>query len=232
VSEKTSAPAAPCRDHVVEVIDPGTGYRVTAAVETADDQQHVLRFDGGVPFPLDAVVHWDDGELGWQTRTRLERLEETLARWQIAPRDEWEPAPARRSLRTAVGNAPILVRINESSSLRKDLRIHAVCLDVSDSGCRTTWPGQPPLVGDAVEVAWDVGDWYDASDSQWIPARVARITALPFGARHVGLRFELTNSAQAARIRAWVHRWIQEHRRRALDQNNPERYDNVSDSAE
>ena len=221
MSEKQPAPAAPAQDHVVEVIDPHTGYRVTAAVEITNNHQHLLRFDLGAPIPLDAILHWDDGDLGWQTRTRLEPLDESHAKWQLPPSDEWEPAPTRRSLRTPVGNAPMLVRIIESSSLRKEQRIHTVCLDVSDSGCRTSWPGQPPLVGDTVEVAWEVDNRHDDSDPQWIQARVARITALPFGARHVGLRFEITEPAQSARVHAWAHHWLQEHRRRALDRANP-----------
>jgi hypothetical protein len=216
VSEKHIAPEAPAQEHVVEVIDPDTGHRVTAAVESANEGQYLLRFDLGVPMPLNAILHWDDGERGWQTRTRLERLDETRARWQIAPSDEWEPAPTRRSLRTAVSNAPMLVAIVESGSLRKDQRIHTVCLDVSDSGCRTSWPGPPPLVGDAVQVAWDVSNGPDSKDPEWIQARVARITPLPFGARHVGLRFEIADSAQAARIHAWAHSWLEEHRRRTL----------------
>jgi hypothetical protein len=218
VSEKRPTPAAPAQDHVVEVIDPRTGYRVTAAVESSNSHEHLLRFDLGAPIPLDAILHWDDGDLGWQTRARLERLDESLARWQIPPSTEWEPAPTRRSLRTPVDKAPMLVRIMESSALRKGQRIHTVCLDVSDSGCRASWPGQPPLVGDTVELAWEVDSSHDASDPEWIQARVARITPLPFGARHVGLRFENTDPAQSARIRAWTHNWLQEHRRRALDQ--------------
>jgi len=221
VSKKQSTPAAPAEEHVVEVVDRDTGYRVTAAVEAAEDSRYLLRFDLGVPIPLNAILHWDDGELGWQTRTRLERLDETGARWQIAPSNEWEPAPTRRSLRTAVDNAPMLVKIIESGSLRKNQRIHTVCLDISGSGCRASWPGAPPDVGDAVHVAWDVSNHHDGSDPEWIPARVVRITPLPFGARHVGLRFEVTDSAQAARIHAWTHEWLQAHRRRTLGRQNP-----------
>ncbi len=220
MSEKQHVPAPPAPDEVVEVIDPHTGYRLTAAVETADSHQHVLRFDLGAPIPLEAILHWDDGDLGWQTRGRLELLEESLASWHIPPSNEWEPAPVRRSLRTPVGNAPMLVRIIESAGLREGQRIHVVCLDVSDSGCRASWPGQPPLEGDTVEVAWEVDNRHDASDPQWIRARVARITALPFGARHVGLKFQIADSAQAARIRDWTHDWLQEHRRRALDRHS------------
>ena len=86
--------------------------------------------------------------------------------------------------------------------LAKGRRVHAVCLDISDSGCRASWPGRTPLVGDAVDVAWDVGDWQAEDEPGWVSARVARIVALPFGARQVGFTFEIADSDQAARVRA------------------------------
>jgi len=97
-------------------------------------------------------------------------------------------------------------------------RVHAVCLDISDSGCRASWPGRTPLVGDAVDVAWEVGDWQAEDEPGWVSARVARIVALPFGARQVGFTFEIADSNQAARVRAWHQAWLHEHRQRLIDQ--------------
>ena len=124
----------------------------------------------------------------------------------------------RTSLRAAVDNAPMLVRIVESSVLSKARRVHAVCLDISDSGCRASWPGTPPLVGDSVEVAWDLGDWRSEVEPSWIAARVARVIPLPFGARQVGFKFEITNATQAACVRAWHQSWLQQHRQRLRDE--------------
>ena len=108
----------------------------------------------------------------------------------------------RRSLRAPVDNSPMLVKVVSSTVLAKGRRIHAVCLDISDSGCRASWPGRTPLVGDAVDVAWDVGDWQAEDEPGWVSARVARIVALPFGARQVGFTFEIADADQAARVRA------------------------------
>jgi hypothetical protein len=114
----------------------------------------------------------------------------------------------------------MLVRVVESTTLAKGRRVHAVCLDISASGCRASWPGSPPQVGDAVEVAWDVGDWHAQTQPSWVPARVARVIQLPFGSRQIGFKFEMADAAQAAHVRAWHQVWLDEHRRR-LTGNRP-----------
>jgi hypothetical protein len=208
-------PAAPARHDVVEVTDLATGHRVTAAVEDASDERWSLLFDLASAAPQDASVHWDDGEVGWQARARLESIEDTTARFRIASAGEWEPAPVRRSLRTPVDNSPMLVRVTESSALRAGQRIHVVCLDISDSGCRLSWPGRTPRVGDTVEVTWETNTWHH-EDPEWIPAQIARIDALPFGAKHVGVRFDLSTPIDAVRVHRWSRRWLDHHHRRFL----------------
>jgi hypothetical protein len=123
----------------------------------------------------------------------------------------------RQSLRAPVDNSPILVRVVESTALAKGRRVHAVCLDISASGFRASWPGPAPLVGDLVEVAWDVADAQAESDGGWITARVVRIISRPFGARQIGLRFEIGDATQAASVRGWYQAWLHEHRRRLAD---------------
>ena len=129
---------------------------------------------------------------------------------------EWEPAPVRQSLRATVGNSPILVKIVDESRLAAPRTVHAVCLDISASGCRSTWPGQPPSAGDRVEIAWEVGSGYDVDEPQWVSARVVRIIELPFGKRQIGFRFELAEEAHASRVREWHQTWLGEHRRRLV----------------
>jgi len=124
----------------------------------------------------------------------------------------------RRSLRAPVDNSPMLVKIVSSTVLAKGRRVHAVCLDISDSGCRASWPGRTPLVGDAVDVAWEVGDWQADDEPGWVSARVARIVALPSARARSGFTFEIADSDQAARVRAWHQAWLHEHRQRLLDQ--------------
>ena len=212
VRDDSPSGCPPARYDVVEVIDLKSGSRVTAAVDDVSGGCWSLLFDLASAIPEAASVHWDDGDAGWQAKARLERLDDTTARFQIAR--EWEPAPVLRSLRTPVDSAPMLVRIVESGALPKDRRVHTICLDISDSGCRASWPGTPPAVGDTVEVAWEASHRSDL-EPEWIPARVARVTPRPFGGRHVGFTFDTADAANAARVVAWHRTWLAEHRRSA-----------------
>ncbi|MDX6628817.1 MAG: PilZ domain [Gaiellales bacterium] len=220
MSEQPPTPAAPAPHDMVEIVDQLSSVRVTAIVESADDGQYVLRFERATSVPEEAPVRWYDGDTAWQAVSRLERLDETSVNCQLAPPPEWEPAPVRQSLRAPVDNSPMLVRVVESGALAKGRRVHAVCLDISASGCRAIWPGPPPVVGDAVEIAWDVGDWHADTHPDWIAARVVRIVPRPFGGRQVGFRFEIADATQAATARAWYQAWLQEHRRRLSDDNH------------
>jgi hypothetical protein len=208
--------AVPAQHDVVEVIDQITGYRVTAEVENACDSRCVLLFDVGAAVPLKARVHWDHGNLGWQAGAELESLDESRACFRMAPTSEWEPGPVRQSLRTPVDNFPILMRIVKSSVLPSGRCIHAVCLDFSDTGCRVSLPSPTPLVGDELELAWDVGNWHDEAEPDWIVAHVVRIVSMPFGGRQAGIRFDPTDARQASRVQSWSHAWRLEQRRRAL----------------
>jgi hypothetical protein len=219
VSENPITPAAPAAGDVVEIVDQTSGVRVTAVVESAtEDHTYVLRYDRGSRLPDEAHVRWFDGDTAWQAISKLGVLDDTSAECELAPSEDWEPAPVRRSLRAPVDNSPMLVKVVSSTVLAKGRRVHAVCLDISDSGCRASWPGRTPLVGDAVDVAWEVGDWQADDEPGWVSARVARIVALPFGARQVGFTFEIADADQAARVRAWHQAWLHEHRQRLLDQ--------------
>jgi hypothetical protein len=219
VSEHSITPAAPAAGDVVEIVDRLSGVCVTAVVESATSElAYVLRFDRPLKAPDEAHVRWFDGDTAYQAISKLKALDDTSASCELAPSSEWEPAQVRRSLRAPVDNSPMLVKVVSSSVLAKGRRIHAVCLDISDSGCRASWPGRTPLVGDAVDVAWDVGDWQAEDEPGWVSARVARIVALPFGARQVGFTFEIADSEQAARVRQWHQSWLHEHRQRLIDQ--------------
>lgn len=224
-------PAAPTAGDVVEIVDGLSGASARAVVETVADAHYVLRFDGVAAVPAEARIRWYDGDTAWQAISRLERLDDTSASFELAPVRDWEPAPERRalraphwepapmrqSLRAPVDNSPVLVEIVSSSVLAKECRVHALCLDISGSGCRAKWPGLAPLVGDSVNVAWDVGDWHADAEPGWVSARVARVSALPFGAREVAFTFEITDAAQSARVRAWHQAWLQEYRQRLRD---------------
>ena len=213
MSGDPQAPAAPSPHDVVEVTDVRSGHRVTAAVEEAQGATWLLSFDLAASVPEEASVHWDDGDVGWQANARLEDIEDTRARFRIASVKEWEPAPVRSSLRTPVDNSPMLVSVIESSSLPAGQRVHAVCLDISNSGCRLSWPAREPHVGDRLDVSWQTSSWHEA-ETDWIKGRVARVTRLPFGARHVGIQFDLTDPSTAAHVRRLSRLHSQAHRQR------------------
>ena len=219
MSEHSATPAPPAAGDVVEIVDRLSGTRITAVVEAASDgSRYLLRFERAHRVPDEAHVRWFDGDTAYQAIAKLKPVDDTSSECELAPPDEWEEAQVRRSLRAPVDNSPMLVKMVSSSVLAKGRRIHAVCLDISDSGCRASWPGRTPLVGDAVDVAWEVGDWQAEDEPGWVSARVARIVALPFGARQVGFTFEIADADQAARVRTWHQAWLHEHRQRLLDQ--------------
>jgi hypothetical protein len=219
VSEHSATPAPPAAGDVVEIVDRLSGSRITAVVEAAPgDLRYLLRFERAHKVPDEAHVRWFDGDTAYQAIAKLKPVDDTSSECELAPTDEWEEAQVRRSLRAPVDNSPMLVKMVSSTVLAKGRRIHAVCLDISDSGCRASWPGRTPLVGDAVDVAWEVGDWQAEDEPGWVSARVARIVALPFGARQVGFTFEIADADQAARVRTWHQAWLHEHRQRLLDQ--------------
>ena len=215
MSDVQATPAPPAAYDVVQIIDLQTATRVNAVVHSADADRYVLHLERPSTVPHEAPVRWFDGDTAWQAISKLERIDESSVICQLAPSPQWESAPVRQSLRAQVDNAPMLARVADNQELTRGRIVHAVCLDVSASGCRVNWPGSTPSVDDCVELAWDVGDWQRESQPDWIPARVARIVPMPFGTRQVGLRFEMTDAEQVSRVRAWYHRWLQEHRLRA-----------------
>jgi PilZ domain-containing protein len=214
VSVGQPLPAPPVAYDVVQIIDQSTATRLNAIVRSVDADQYVLHLEQPGSVPREAPVRWFDGHTAWQAVSKLERIDETSVNCQLAPAPEWEAAPVRQSLRAPVDNAPILARVSQQGQTRGRL-VHAVCLDVSASGCRVSWPGSTPGVGHRVELAWDIGDWQSASQPDWIPARVARIVPMPFGTRQVGFAFEMLDADQVSRVRAWYHSWLEQHRQRA-----------------
>jgi hypothetical protein len=217
VSEDSVTPGAPVAGDRVEIIDLLSEARVTAVVESTHQGNYVLRFARGAVIPDEARVRWYDGNAAWQALSQVERIDETRSSFVLAVVRDWEPAPIRRSLRAPVDSSPILVKILTSAVLPHDLRIHAICVDISDSGCRAKWPGLAPKIGDSVAVAWDIGEWSAEEESVWVPAHVVRVAGLPFGARQVGFTFETADAVQAARVRAWRQVWLQEQRQRLRD---------------
>jgi hypothetical protein len=213
MSEKSHTPIGPAAFDVVEIVDRLSASRVSATVESAGAGDFVLRLAHEARIPEEAHLRWFDGAGAWQAIAQLRRIDETRVSCELAPAHEWEVAPARRSVRTPVENSPLLVKIVGSKVLARDRRVHAVCVDISDSGCRANWVGATPRVGDAVAVSWNIEPSHTAPSS-WVPARVARVIPRRFGAHHICFSFEIADSAQAALVREWHQAWLQNNRPR------------------
>ena len=228
MSNDQHMPNAPRAGDVIEIADHASGERATGVVETVTDGHYVLRFDTPLAAALDVRVRWWDGDTAWQASSKLQRIDETSAAFQLVPRHDWErwlerhtlqspswvTAPMRQSLRAPTQNAPLLIEITESTTLAPQRRIHAVCLDLSESGCRLKWPGQPPTAADTVKVALE---HEDHNEPTWLPARVIRTGSLPFGGREVALTFLITDATQRTHVRRWHHAWLHNYRQTRTD---------------
>jgi hypothetical protein len=213
MNEKPQPPNGPAAFDVVEIVDRLSGARVSAGVESANDSTFVLRLAHEARIPAEAHVRWFDGAGAWQAIAQLSRLDNARVSCELAPSNEWEAAPVRRSVRAPVENSPLLVRVVGSKVLPRGKRVHATCVDISDSGGRANWPGGIPRVGDAIDVSWDTTAALTGS-GEWVPARISRIIRRPFGAHHVCFAFEAGDARQAALVREWHYSWLQNSRLR------------------
>ncbi|HET6171351.1 MAG TPA: PilZ domain-containing protein [Gaiellales bacterium] len=218
MNETPHTPNGPDAFDVVEIIDRLSASRVSASVESANESNFILRLSREARIPEEAHLRWFDGASAWQAIAQLHRIDDARVSCELAPANEWEAAPARRSVRAPVENSPLLVKVVGSKVLARGRRVHAICVDISDTGCRANWPGGTPRIGDAVDVAWDA-DTVRTGWAGWVPARVSRIIPRPFGAHHVAFSFEVTDAAQAARVREWHQTWLQNSRLRGRDEH-------------
>lgn len=217
MDENPRPPNGPSAFDVVEIVDRLSASRVSAKVESASDCNFVLRLSHEARIPEEAHLRWFDGAGAWQAIAQMRRIDDARVSCELAPSHEWEAAPARRSVRAAVENSPLLVRIVDSRVLARGRRVHAVCVDISDTGCRANWPGATPRLRDAVEVSWETEHARGASP-EWVPARVTRIIPRSFGAHHVCFSFETTDPAHAALVREWHRTWLHRNRQRPRDE--------------
>jgi hypothetical protein len=202
--------ATPSARDRVEIVDRLRAMRAGAIVESAEDGRLVLRLEQAVGIPEEALVRWFDGSTAWQATARFERADSSRVVCRVPP-NAWEPTPTRRSPRAPAAHAELLARIVSSDVLPGGRRVHTECLDVSATGCRATWPGRTPRVGDTVELMWDLGDARRGSRIElgWLAARVTRIIPMASGEQEICFTFEVTRATQAARVRAWHRAWLE-----------------------
>jgi hypothetical protein len=194
----------------VEIIDRISARRVRALVESAAGESSVLRLEQAAHVPEAAPVRWFDGVKAWQATAHFEHIDATRVRCQLTPANTWQPAFTRRSQRVRVGESQLLVRIAWSGTIPGGRRARTECLEASATGCRATWSGQMPRVGDTVDLSWDSGGQSrGANELGWIAARVVRVIPRTTGLNEVCFGFETTKSTQAARIHRWYRTWLQ-----------------------
>ena len=208
MSEESRTPAGPVEFDSVEIVDRLSSSRLSARVESADRDSFVLQLEYEVGIPEEALLRWFDGGSAWQAIAQMKRIDESHVACELAPSDEWQAAPTRRSLRVRVDNAPVLVRF-----LRGSRQVHTVCVEISDSGCRANWLGETPQVGDAVDITWELQP-ASSGQPERVPARVARIIPRPFGAHHVCFAFNLADPKHADLVRGWHEASVHENRQR------------------
>jgi hypothetical protein len=212
MSEEARAPAGPAELDSVAIVDRLSGSRLKAIVESVGDGSFVLQLEQEAGVPEEAFLRWFDGASAWQGIAQMKRLDQSRVQCELAPSDEWQAAPARRAMRARVDNLPLLVRL-----LPGDRRVPAVCVEISDSGCRANWLSATPFVGDAVEITWELQP-SSAGSPRRMRARVARIIPRPFGAHHVCFAFEVADPEHAALVREWHRASIQESVRRRINE--------------
>jgi hypothetical protein len=199
---------------VVEIIDRPSASRVSATVQSTSNHVFILQLQSASRVPGEALVRWFDGATAWQAIAQLEPIDPTLVKCRLEDDAAWRRAPARLSLRTPVEMGPMLVRMVDSRVIAKGRRVNAVCVDISQTGCRTSWLGKPPRVRDAVDIAWTAAADEADREPAWVPARVARIIARPFGAAQVSFAFETTTAIENARVNSLYSAWMHENRGR------------------
>jgi PilZ domain len=210
MSAQPLPPAGPAEFDSVEIVDRLSGSRVRATVESANDRSFVLHLEHETALPEEVFLRWFDGASAWQGIGQITRIDASRVRCELAPSAEWLAAPARRSTRIRVENSPLLIRL-----LPGDRRVHAVCVDISEGGCRANWLGKTPSAGDAVMVTWDTEP---GTSPDWIPARVVRIIPRPFGAHHICFSFAFADQEQADRVRERHAASLQDIRQRRRDE--------------
>jgi hypothetical protein len=207
MSEHPQTLAAPGTDAVVEIVEAHSGARLTATCESMAGDHIVLVIHPATRVPRQASLRWDEGGTVRCATATLERIDELRVSCRIVPPQS--PAPTPRSQRAPIADSKLLVRIVSSGTVANGRRVHATCLDISETGCRSTWPGPTPRIGDAVDLTWDAGGARSRIELGWIRARVTRLVPLASGGWEVCFSFEITKATQAARIHSWYQGWLQ-----------------------
>ena len=195
--------AAPQVGDVIEMTSTTDELLGTGVIEQFDDGSWIVCVDaGGLKTPEDGRVLCTSESGSWH------------ASLSTAPVTR---SGDRRDSRAPAGRSPILVRTLGEGQFTQGQRSRAVCLDFSESGCRTTWHGKPPFVGDAVQLAWGVEENVERqAEPLWVEAYVTRVLTMSFGVRQIAFAFKPADLQQVRRVRDWRDHWMAAYRVRLI----------------
>lgn len=201
--ENDTPDATPQVGDVIEMISTETELLGTGVLESYEDGSWIVCVDaGGLKTPQDGRVRCVSESGEWHGSV------------STAPVTR---SGDRRDSRAPAGRSPILVRTQGETQFTKGQRSRAVCLDFSESGCRTTWHADPPAIGDAVQLAWGVeeNDEHQAEPT-WVEANVTRVLTMSFGVRQIAFAFKPADLKQVRCVRDWRDHWMAAYRVRLI----------------
>ncbi len=220
VSENPITPAAPAAGDVVEIVDRLYGpARDRGRRERERRARTCCATTARSKVPDEAQVRWFDGDTAWQAISKLASLDETSA--ELRARDRRRSGSRRRCAARCARPSTTRPCSSRSSARPCSPRGAACTPSASTSPTAAAGPAGRGARRSSATPSTSPGRWATGrptAEPGWVSARVARIVALPFGARQVGFTFEIADADQAARVRAWHQSWLHEHRQRLLDQ--------------
>jgi hypothetical protein len=164
----------------------GTAPVATVVVERAFDDHVIAVCDGGRIPSGSAVVRWFDPRQPCLEAAAVVAVGDDATRTHLRFRSPWRDVDGRRSQRFEA-RYPMAGHVLQTveNKLVPNLRLGLVCLDLSSSGMRAAYHGNPPAIGELLEVEMGTA----AVPARRVVARVARVDAFPFGRTELGLTF-------------------------------------------
>lgn len=168
---------------------------IRAAVISWSDTVGVVRpQDGGVPAGEDVFMRWLDAEGdAWHAQAVSGAADATGDALALRLMSGWQRVAARRAVRIPTPRRRVRCELEARC-------LDLVGIDVSLTGCRASGIGEPPGMGDLVQIAAESGTY---ETPRWINARVVRVALHPFRRYEVGFLFEPESDDEHAAVADW-----------------------------